>query len=127
MWKISSRGTIHTWYENNAYMYNSSEWQGAYRYETAISGNSDQEWGQITRSIRCEPLKSVSVEIEEISLDIFSTLGIGRVVSGTIMGLMFTGYIVERTVSGGDLTTYSVKVQPDRFYENGEEVTNNWI
>lgn len=127
MWKISSRGTIHTWYENNAYMYNSSEWQGAYRYETAISGSSDQEWGQITRSIRCEPLKSVSVEIEEISLDIFSTLGIGRVVSGTIMGLMFTGYIVERTVSGGDLTTYSVKVQPDRFYENGEEVTNNWI
>lgn len=127
MWNVSSRGTIHTWYENNAYMYNSAEWQGAYRYETAISGNSEQEWGPITQSIKCEPLKSVSVEIDEISFDTFYNLGIGRVVSGTIMGLMFTGYIVEKTVSGGDLTTYSVKVQPDRFYENGVEVTNNWI
>lgn len=108
-------------------MYNSAEWQGAYRYEAAISGNSEQEWGPLTQSIRCEPLKSVSVEIDEISFDTFYNLGIGRVVSGTIMGLMFTGYIVEKTVSGGDLTVYSVKVQPDRFYENGEEVTNNWI
>lgn len=127
MWKISSRGTIHTWYENHAYMYNSAEWQGAYRYETAIQGGSDQEWGQITRSIRCEPLKSVSVEIDEIPSDKFGRMTIGQVVSGTVAGLMFTGYVVERTVSGGDLTTYSAKVQPDRFYENGVEVTNNWI
>ncbi len=33
------------------------------------------------------------------------------------MGIMFTGYIIERTVSGGDLTVYSVKIQPDEFYE----------
>jgi len=127
MWNISSRGTIHTWYENRAYMYNSAEWQGAYRYETAISGNSEQEWGPITQSIRCEPLKSVSVEIDEIPSDQFNSVPIGQIVSGTVMGIMFTGYVVERTVSGGDLTTYSVKIQPDRFYENGEEVTNNWI
>lgn len=127
MWNVSSRGTIHTWYENRAYMYNSAEWQGVYRYETAISGNSEQEWGPITQSIKCEPLKSVSVEIDEISSEQFNYLTIGQIVSGTIMGVKFTGYVVERTVSGGDLTTYSVKVQPDRFYENGEEVTNNWI
>lgn len=127
MWKMASRGRIRTWYENRAYMQNTTDWKGPYRYETAIPGDKEREWGQITEEIKCEPLKSVSVDIDEISLERFMALPIGQPVSGTVMGIMFTGYIIERTVSGGDLTIYSVKIQPDRFYENGEEVTDKWI
>lgn len=127
MWKMASRGRIHTWYENRAYMQNTTDWKGVSRYETAISGDREREWGQITEEIKCEPLKSVSVDIDTVQVETFNQLTIGRPVSGTTMGLMFTGYVIERTISGGDMTTYSVKIQPDRFYENGREVTDNWI
>lgn len=127
MWKMASRGRIHTWYENRPYMQNTTDWKGAYRYESGVPGSNDREWGQTTEEIRCEPLKSVVVEIDEVQSQRFFDLSIGRPISATIMNVMMTGYVIERTVSGGDLTTYSIKIQPDRFYENGEEVTDKWI
>jgi hypothetical protein len=127
MWKMASRGRIRTWYENRPYMQNTTDWQGVYRYESGVPGGNDREWGQTTEEIRCEPLRSVSVDIDEVPLERFYNLPIGRPVSAVIMDVMFTGYIIERTVSGGDLTTYSVKIQPDRFYKYGQEVTDKWI
>ena len=127
MWKMASRGRIRTWYENRPYMQNTTDWQGVYRYESGVAGGDDRQWGQITEEIRCEPLKSVTVDIDEVQSERFYSLPIGRPVSATIMDVMFTGYVIERTVSGGDLTTYSIKIQPDRFYKNGQEVTDKWI
>lgn len=127
MWKMASRGRIRTWYENRPYMQNTTDWKGVYRYESGVPGSKDREWGQTTEEIRCEPLKSVVVEIDEVQSQRFYDLPIGRPISATIMNILFTGYVIERTVSGGDLTTYSIKIQPDRFYENGEEVTDKWI
>lgn len=127
VWKMASRGRIRTWYENRAYMQDTTDWKGSYRYEAGLAGSKDREWGQTTEELRCDPLKSVVLDIDEITQDRFGNLTIGRPVSVTTMGVMVTGYIVERTISGGDLTTYSVKIQPDRFYENGEEVTDKWI
>lgn len=126
-WKMASRGRIRTWYENRPYMQNTTDWQGVYRYESGVAGSDDREWGQTTEEIRCEPLRSVTVDIDEVQSERFYTLPIGRPVSATIMDVMFTGYVIERTVSGGDLTTYSIKIQPDRFYKYGEEVTDKWI
>ena len=126
-WKMASRGQIHTWYENRPYMKNTTDWQGVYRYESGVPGSNDREWGQTTEEIRCEPLRSVAVDIDEVQSERFYNLPIGRPVSATIMDVMFTGYVIERTVSGGDLTTYSIKIQPDRFYKYGEEVTDKWI
>lgn len=127
VWKMASRGRIHTWYENRAYMQDTTDWKGPYRYEAGLAGGKDREWGQTTEEIRCDPLKSVVLDIDEIARERFGNLTIGRPVSVTTMGVLVTGYVIERTVSGGDLTTYSVKIQPDRFYENGEEVTDKWI
>lgn len=127
MWKMASRGRIRTWYENRPYMQNTTDWQGVYRFESGVTGDNDREWGQITEEIRCEPLRSVTVDIDEVQSERFYSLPIGRPVSGTIMDVMFTGYVIERTVSGGDLTTYSIKIQPDRFYKYGQEVTDKWI
>lgn len=126
-WKMASRGRIRTWYENRPYMQNTTDWQGVYRYESGVAGSSDREWGQTTEEIRCEPLRSVVVDIDEVQSQRFYSLPIGRPVQATIMDVMFTGYVIERTVSGGDLTTYSIKIQPDRFYQYGEEVTDKWI
>ena len=126
-WKMASRGRIRTWYENRPYMQDTTDWQGVYRYESGVAGGDDREWGQTTEEIRCEPLRSVTVDIDEVQSERFYSLPIGRPVSATIMDVMFTGYVIERTVSGGDLTTYSIKIQPDRFYQNGEEVTDKWI
>jgi len=127
MWNMASRGRIHTWYENRPYMQNTTDWQGVYRHESGVPGSNDREWGQITEEIRCEPLRSVVVDIDEVQSERFYSLPIGRPVSASIMDVMFTGYVIERTVSGGDLTTYSIKIQPDRFYKYGEEVTDKWI
>lgn len=127
MWNMASRGRIHTWYENRPYMQNTTDWQGVYRYESGVPGSNDREWGQTTEEIRCEPLRSVVVDIDEVQSERFYSLPIGRPVSASIMDVMFTGYVIERTVSGGDLTTYSIKIQPDRFYKYGEEVTDKWI
>lgn len=126
-WKMASRGRIRTWYENRPYMQNTTDWQGVYRYESGVPGSDDRQWGQTTEEIRCEPLRSVTVDIDEVQSERFYNLPIGRPVKATIMEVMFTGYVIERTVSGGDLTAYSIKIQPDRFYENGEEVTDKWI
>lgn len=127
MWMMASRGRIRTWYENRPYMQNTTDWQGVYRFESGVTGGDDRDWGQTTEEIRCEPLRSVTVDIDEVQSERFYSLPIGRPVSGTIMDVMFTGYIIERTVSGGDLTTYSIKIQPDRFYKYGQEVTDKWI
>lgn len=127
MWKMASRGRIRTWYENRPYMQNTTDWQGVYRYESGVAGGNDREWGQTTEEIRCEPLRSVIVDIGEVQSQRFYSLPIGRPIQATIMDVMFTGYVIERTVSGGDLTTYSIKIQPDRFYQYGEEVTDKWI
>lgn len=127
MWQMASRGRIHTWYENRPYMQNTTDWQGVYRHESGVPGSNDRQWGQTTEEIRCEPLRSVVVDIDEVQSERFYSLPIGRPVSATIMDVMFTGYVIERTVSGGDLTTYSIKIQPDRFYKYGEEVTDKWI
>ena len=127
MWKMASRGRIRTWYENRPYMQNTTDWQGVYRFESGVTGGDDREWGQTTEEIRCEPLRSVTVDIDEVQSERFYSLPIGRPVSGTIIDVMFTGYVIERTVSGGDLTTYSIKIQPDRFYKYGQEVTDKWI
>lgn len=127
MWNMASRGRIHTWYENRPYMQNTTDWQGVYRHESGVPGSNDREWGQTTEEIRCEPLRSVVVDIDEVQSERFYSLPIGRPVSASIMDVMFTGYVIERTVSGGDLTTYSIKIQPDRFYKYGEEVTDKWI
>lgn len=126
-WKMASRGRIRTWYENRPYMQNTTDWQGVFRYESGVAGSDDREWGQTTEEIRCEPLRSVTVDIDEVQSERFYSLPIGRPVSSTIMDVMFTGYVIERTISGGDLTTYSIKIQPDRFYKYGEEVTDKWI
>ena len=126
-WKMASRGRIRTWYENRPYMQNTTDWQGVYRYESGVPGSDDREWGQTTEEIRCEPLRSVTVDIDEVQSERFYNLPIGRPVKATIMDVMFTGYVIERTVSGGDLTTYSIKIQPDRFYQYGQEVTDKWI
>ena len=83
--------------------------------------------GETTEEIRCEPLRSATVDIDEVQSERFYNLPIGRPVKATIMDVLFTGYVIERTVSGGDLTTYSIKIQPDRFYKYGEEVTDKWI
>lgn len=127
MWKVASRGRIHTWYENRPYMQNTTDWKGVYRHESGVPGSNSREWGQTTEEIRCEPLRSVVVDIDEVQSERFYRLPIGQPVSASIMDVMFTGYVIERTVSGGDLTTYSIKIQPDRFYEYGEEVTDKWI
>lgn len=127
VWKMASRGRIKTWAENRAYMQDTTDWKGAYRYESGLAGGKDREWGQTTEDIRCEPLKSVVLDIDEITQERFGNLTIGRPVSVVTMGVLVTGYVIERTIAGGDLTTYSVKIQPDRFYENGEEVTDKWI
>ena len=124
---MASRGRIHTWYENRPYMQNTTDWQGVYRHESGVPGGNDREWGQTTEEIRCEPLRSVVVDIDDVQSERFYSLPIGRPVSASIMDVMFTGYVIERTVSGGDLTTYSIKIQPDRFYKYGEEVTDKWI
>ena len=126
-WRMASRGRIRTWYENRAYMQDTSDWKGAYRYEAGIAGDANREWGQTTEEIRCEPLKSVEVDIDEIPLNAFVQLEIGMPVKCSIMGILISGYVIERTISGGDKTNYSIKIQPDRFYENGVEVTDKWI
>lgn len=126
-WQMASRGRIRTWYENRAYMQETTDWSGPYRYESGIVGDQSREWGQTTEEIRCEPLKSVEVTIDEISSEMFSRIEIGNPVKCSIMGILISGYVIERTISGGDKTNYSIKIQPDRFYENGQEVTDKWI
>ena len=124
---MASRGRIRTWYENRAYMQETTDWRGPYRYESGITGDLSREWGQTTEEIRCEPLKSVEVTIDELSSETFDRLEIGNPVKCSIMGILVSGYVIERTISGGDKTNYSIKIQPDRFYENGQEVTDKWI
>lgn len=126
-WRMASRGRIRTWYENRAYMQDTSDWKGPYRYESGIAGDKNRDWGQTTEDIRCEPLKSVEVNIDEINLNMFQKLEIGNPAKCSIMGILISGYVIERTISGGDKTNYSIKIQPDRFYENGVEVTDKWI
>lgn len=125
--KVSSRGNIRTWKQNHAYMFDSGEYKGAYRYETGIEGDPKKKWGPLTIGIRPGDLKTSTVEIEDLSGPNFENLQIGRPVSFSTLDMYITGYVISRSVSGGQITNYSVKIQPDHFYKDGRDVTGEWI
>lgn len=126
-YKVSSRGNIRTWRQNYAYMFDSGDYQGPYRYETAIQGDSSKEWGTLTIGIKPGELKTSTVEIDKLSGENFGDLTIGRPVSFSALGMFVTGYVISRTISGGQITNYSVKIQPDHFYKDGEDITGEWM
>lgn len=127
VYKISSRGDIRTWKQNHAYMHDSKEYKGAYRYETGIQGDRNKGWGPLTMGIRPGELKTSTVEVDEMNGESFDNLTIGRPVSLSALGMFVTGYVISRTISGGQITNYSIKIQPDHFYKNGEDVTGEWM
>lgn len=127
VYKISSRGNIRTWRQNYAYMFDSGDYQGPYRYETAIQGDSKKEWGTLTMDIRPGELKTSTVEVDKLNGADFTNLTIGTPVSFSALGMFITGYVISRTVSGGQITNYSVKIQPDHFYKDGKDVTGEWM
>lgn len=125
--KVSSRGNIRTWKQNHAYMFDNHEYLGPYRYETGIEGDSKKNWGPITIGIKTGDLKTSIVEVDKLSGENFNHLDIGRPVSFSALGMYVTGYVISRTISGGQITNYSVKVQPDHFYKDGRDVTGEWM
>lgn len=126
-YKVSSRGNIRTWRQNHAYMFDSGDYKGAYRYETAIQGDSKKQWGPLTIGIRPGELKTSTVEVDKLNSGDFGNLTIGRPVSFSALGMFVTGYVISRTISGGQITNYSVKVQPDHFYKDGRDITGEWM
>lgn len=126
-YKISSRGNIRTWRQNHAYMFDSGEYKGPYRYETGIQGDYSKNWGPLTIGIRPGELKTSVVEIDKLDGREFGNLTIGRSVSFSALGMFVTGYVISRTISGGQITNYSVKIQPDHFYKDGRDVTGEWM
>lgn len=126
-YKVSSRGNIRTWKQNHAYMFDNHEYSGPYRYETGIEGDSKKQWGPITIGIKTGELKTSVVEVDKLSGENFENLTIGRPVSFSALGMYVTGYVISRSVSGGQITNYSVKIQPDHFYEEGRDVTGEWM
>lgn len=126
-YKISSRGNIRTWRQNHAYMFDSGEYQGPYRYESTIQGDSKKNWGPLTIGIRPGELKTSIIEIDKLDGEDFGYLTIGKPVAFSALGIYVTGYVISRSVSGGQITNYSIKIQPDRFYENGRDVTGEWM
>lgn len=127
LFKVSSRGDIRTWKQNHAYMHDSGEYKGAYRYETGIEGDSKKQWSTITIGIKTGDLKTSVVELDNLSGTNFDTLQLGRPVSFSALGMYVTGYVLNRSVSGGQITNYSIKIQPDHFYKDGRDVTGEWM
>ena len=125
--KVSSRGNIRTWRQNHAYMFDSGEYSGPNRYEIGIEGDSKKTWGDITKAIKTGDLKTSIVEVEDLSGPNFSHLQLGRPVSFSALNMFVTGYVISRSVNGGEITNYSVKIQPDHFYKNGRDVTREWM
>lgn len=125
--KISSRGKIRTWAQDRVWLYDDHSYNGVNRNESGIEGDPEKNWGVITVGMKTKPLKTSVVEIEELTSSIFRDLTVGRAVSFNIFGLYVTGYVLSRKISGGQITTYSIKVQPDRFYDKGRDVTADWM
>lgn len=125
--KISSRGKIRTWAQDRVWLYDDHSYDGVNRNESGIEGDPEKNWGVITVGMKTKPLKTSVVEIEELTNSAFGDLTVGRAVSFNIFGLYVTGYVLSRKISGGQFTTYSIKVQPDRFYEKGRDVTADWM
>ena len=126
-YKVSSRGDIRTWRQNHAYMHDSEEYTGPYLYETVIPGDPKVGWGPLTVDIKPEKLNTSVIDIDNVTSEYFNKLTIGSPVSLTAFDLYITGYVTERTVSGGQNTNYSIKIQPNRFYDEGEDITRKWI
>ena len=125
--KISSRGKIRTWAQDRVWLYDDHSYDGANRNESGIEGDPEKNWGVITVGMKTKPLKTSVVEVEELTDRAFRDLTVGRAVSFNIFGLYVTGYVLSRKISGGQITTYSIKVQPDHFYEKGRDVTADWM
>lgn len=125
--KISSRGKIRTWAQDRVWLYDDHSYDGVNRNESGIEGDPEKNWGVITVGMKTKPLKTSVVEIEELTSSAFSDLTVGRAVSFSAFGLYVTGYVLSRKISGGQITTYSIKVQPDHFYEKGRDVTADWM
>lgn len=125
--KISSRGKIRTWAQDRVWLYDDRSYDGVNRNESGIEGDPEKNWGVITVGMKTKPLKTSMVEVEEITNSAFSDLAVGRAVSFNVFGLYVTGYVLSRKISGGQVTTYSIKIQPDRFYEKGRDVTADWM
>lgn len=125
--KISSRGKIRTWAQDRVWLYNDHSYDGVNRNESGIEGDPEKNWGVITVGMKTKPLKTSVVEVEELTNSSFQDLTVGRAVSFNIFGLYVTGYVLSRKISGGQITTYSIKVQPDHFYEKGRDVTADWM
>lgn len=125
--KISSRGKIRTWAQDRVWMYDDHSYDGVNRNESGIEGDPEKNWGVITVGMKTKPLKTSVVEVEELTSSIFRNLTVGRAVSFNVFGLYVTGYVLSRKISGGQITTYSIKVQPDHFYERGRDVTAEWM
>lgn len=125
--KISSRGEIRTWAQDRVWLYNDHSYDGVNRNESGIEGDPEKNWGVITVGMKTKPLKTSVVEVEELTDRSFRDLTVGRAVSFNAFGLYVTGYVLSRKISGGQITTYSIKVQPDRFYEKGRDVTADWM
>lgn len=125
--KVSSRGDKGTWKQNHAYMIDNREFSGVELYETGIEGDDKKNWGAITIGIIPGEYKASSIELETLSGGQYSSLTVGRPASFSALGMFITGYVLEKTVSGGDYTNYSVKIQPDHIYKGGRDVTAEWI
>lgn len=99
------------------------------RNESGVEGDPEKNWGTITVELqsKVKPLRTSVVEIDELSSSTFQDLTIGRPVSFNALGMYITGYVLSRKISGGQTTVYSVKVQPDHFYNEGEDVTADWM
>ena len=124
--KVSSRGDKGTWKQNHAYMIDNREFSGVNLYETGIEGDDKKNWGPITIGITPGEYKASSIELETLSGGQYSSLTVGRPASFSALGMFITGYVLEKTVSGGDYTNYSVKIQPDHVYKGGRDVTAEW-
>lgn len=124
--KVSSRGDKGTWKQNHAYMIDNLEFSGVDLYETGIEGDEKKNWGPITIDIAPGEYKASSIELQTLSGGQYSSLTVGRPASFSALGMFITGYVLEKTVSGGDYTNYSVKIQPDRVYKGGRDVTAEW-
>lgn len=124
--KVSSRGDKGTWKQNHAYMIDNLEFSGVNLYETGIEGDDKKNWGPITIGITPGEYKASSIELETLSGEQYSSLTVGRPASFSALGMFITGYVMEKTVSGGDYTNYSVKIQPDHVYKGGRDVTAEW-
>lgn len=125
--KVSSRGDKGTWKQNHAYMIDNREFSGVDLYETGIEGDEKKNWGPITIGIIPGEYKASSIELQTLSGGQYSSLTVGRPASFSALGMFITGYVLEKTISGGDYTNYSVKIQPDHVYKGGRDVTAEWI